>query len=139
MSDAAAAGKKLTSEMLHQAIGAFKEFSAEHAEDRARILRQSQYFLVTSGDAAQFAPMRRVIAWLRDTPFGQNGGRGENRKKLEPVLASLGWRAVRQGDPEFETIWENYEKTCLYAGGPPANCIGDQPRTGRIFWLAPAS
>jgi hypothetical protein len=84
-----------------------------------------------------FVPLRLLISWTEGTPFAQQGGRSIDMKTHFPAFEALGLARIDEGSPFFNLFWDRYDRHCADLGQPPACYIGDNPRTGRMFWTCP--
>ena len=122
---------------LASASDAWRAYRLQDPQDGLRIQRQAAYFLVMPGRTPEFLPLRFMLAWLQGTPFSQKGGRSIDMKDHFAVLAELGLARVAERTMFFAATFATYEARCVAQGGAPSNYIGTDPRTGRVFWVAP--
>jgi len=123
---------------LAQAVAAWRDHAAHDPEDALRLIRQAAYFLILPGDPPEVAPLRHLLAWLRGIPFAQRGGRPQNMADHAPGLARLGLARVDEHSPCFDravAVW--LDAIRRRGGAGPAIHSGQDPRTGRVFWIAP--
>ena len=86
----------------------------------------------------RFLPMRLLFAWIDGVPFTRQGGRGVSIRDQYAALAEPGLARVSESSPFFDRFWDRYLGHCVEMGNAPACYIGDDPRTGRVFWTAPS-
>lgn len=122
---------------LRQAVAAWDAHAAADPVHADQMLRQPAYFLVTPSSDIRYRPLRALLAWLRDVPFERSGGRSRAMAQDDPALAALGFARVDENSPFFQAIFDDWVRACLAAGGPLSSHIGTDPRTGRVFYVAP--
>ena len=124
---------------LEQAIFAWEDYARSEEADATRRVRQVAYLLhrIDRGRHS-FLPMRLLMGWILGIPFSQQGGRNIGIKDRFSALADMGLARIDEASPFFEAYWDTYQGYCDELGNPPACYIGDNPRTGRVFWAFPA-
>ena len=88
--------------------------------------------------AHRFLPMRFLFAWIDGVHFTRQGGRGVGIRDQYAALAEPGLARVSESSPFFDRFWDRYHGRCVEMGNAPACHIGDDPRTGRVFWTTPS-
>ena len=116
---------------------AWTDFVTQDPQQSTRILRQVPYLLVLPGSSFVFAPLRRLLAWVDGVPMAQNSRRSIDMKDYHETLGALGLARVGDASPFFAPAWDQYYHYCEELGKAPANYNGQDPRTGRIFCIAP--
>jgi hypothetical protein len=123
---------------LQRSIAAWDNHARADPVDAVRRVRQVVYLLhIFADDQQSFMPLRLLIGWANGIPFAQQGGRSIDMKDHFASLAELGLARIGETSPFFDAIWNRYDRHCAELGQPPACYIGDNPRTGRIFWTYP--
>ena len=106
--------------------------------DATRRIRQVAYLLHTEDrDRQGFLPLRLLIGWTNGIPFAQQGGRSIHIKDYYANFAEMGLARIGETSPFFDVIWDRYFQHCTEIGQPPACYIGENPKTGRVFWTLP--
>jgi sugar phosphate isomerase/epimerase len=123
---------------LQRAVAEWDAYAMGDPKDATRRVRQVAYHLhLDDKDGPRFLPLRLLIAWSDGVPFAQQGGRSIDMKAHYETLADVGLARIAETSPFFGEFWERYSQYCADLGNAPACYIGDDPRTGRIFWTLP--
>lgn len=123
---------------LERAIFAWEDYARTETADATRRVRQVAYLLHRiDRDRHSFLPMRLLIGWTLGIPFSQQGGRNIGIKDRFSSLTDIGLARIDEASPFFDAYWDTYQRCCQELGNPPACYIGDNPRTGRVFWDLP--
>ncbi len=125
-------------EGLQKAISDWDSYAFSNPLDAIRRIRQVGYLLqIEKADQFCFLPIRLLISQSHGVPFAQQGERSLNMRSHFESLAELGLGRVAETSPFFESVWSRYEQYCGDHGKPPACYMGDNPKTGRVFWVFP--
>lgn len=123
---------------LQRSIAAWDDHARSDPDDAVRRVRQVGYHLhIDADDLQRFMPLRLLIGWTNGIPFAQQGGRSIGIKDYYLSLAEMGLARIGETSPFFDEMWDRYDRHCAALGQPPACYIGDNPRTGRVFWTYP--
>lgn len=124
---------------LQRAVAAWSDHERVEPADAVRRVRQVAYLLhIVEQGRDRFVPLRLLIGWTLGIPFAQQGGRSIGIRDRYDNLAEMGLARIGEGSAFFDDIWERYQRHCVQLGQLPACYIGDNPRTGRVFFGYPA-
>lgn len=107
---------------------------AKNREIAARQMKNSQDFIATDGHFP-VVPLHRVILGLRGLDMLIRNRSGQELQRYMSDLSNAGYVAVRDGDPRFEAIWDDYLSVLGHLGASGPSNGTPSPRAVRVFFV----
>lgn len=106
----------------------------QHRDLAAGQLKNSVDFIATDGPFP-FVPLHRVILGLRGKDMLARNRSGQELARHHPVLAAMGYVALREGAAGFDAAWDAYHISLLGLGVSSPSKGTPSSRSVRVFYV----
>ncbi len=120
---------------LPELIRRAEEFERENPEKAGRNLANAEIFLVVDLDAAKVQPIHWLFHVRGKGSFLDNKRSNQDLGRFRPILATMGYMELSEGDDGFDAVWRALMTACARFGLSPSMRAGKVAPTGRSFFV----